>query len=271
MDTFGFTRKKFKTLSEENQNKKIIAWLSGVYQKLISNRFKPSSLGLIAEQYNQVLAWKKMALFVTPDCENTRAWIEAISDRIHFHRCEAGLFFQEHNLLEGIQVNEGDDQAEIKRIDCHVALDGLRSLFNVGSVIRTCEAAGFSSVILGNTPGGEHPRVQKTAMGAHQWLTQEKTLDLAQALIQKKEQNYKIVGIETTKNAKAFDEFPWEEKTIVVLGNEEYGISSHVLKTCDECVHIPMFGKKNSINVSNAAAIICFQIAGSIIRRSETG
>jgi 23S rRNA (guanosine2251-2'-O)-methyltransferase len=48
---------------------------------------------------------------------------------------------------------------------------------------------------------------------------------------------------------------------VVVFGNEEYGISSHVMPMVDDIVHIPMFGRKNSLNVANAVAVILFQIA----------
>ncbi len=47
---------------------------------------------------------------------------------------------------------------------------------------------------------------------------------------------------------------------MLVFGNEEYGISSHVMPMVDAIVHIPMFGKKNSLNVANAVAVILFQI-----------
>ena len=89
------------------------------------------------------------------------------------------------------------------------------------------------------------------------------TADLAGCLLKKKEAGFRIIGIETIGNARAFHEFPWQENTILVFGNEEYGISSHVLAVCDDFVHIPMFGKKNSINIAAAAAVICFQVAAA--------
>lgn len=48
---------------------------------------------------------------------------------------------------------------------------------------------------------------------------------------------------------------------MLALGNEEYGISTHVMAVCDETVHIPMFGRKNSLNVANGAAVLLFHIA----------
>jgi len=193
-------------------------------------------------------------------------WLESISNRIHFHRSAIGIPVRDHDLLETIQTNDVPAPFLQPGFNCHLALDGLRSLFNVGSIFRTCEAAGFKSIILGNTLGKEHPGVKKTAMGAHKWVEQENTKDLALTLLEKKEKGFHIIGVETTKEALPSYDMPWEDNTILVFGNVEYGISSHVRKSCDAFVHIPMFGRKNSLNVANAAAVICFQVAMSLHR-----
>ncbi len=266
MDTFGFTLKKFKTLSVQNRHRHLVMWLSGIYHHLTTNRFSHQALSMFASQYNQILSAVNMPLFTAPDSDQVRPWIEVLSDRIHYHRCEAGLSCRDDALLG--PVHTGDASGSAISFDCHLALDGLRSLFNIGSIFRTCEAAGFSSIILGRTPGSEHPGVQKTSMGAHQWVAQEKTNDLAWTLHQKKPLGYRIIGIETMKTAVAYDRFSWQDKTIAVLGNEEYGISSSVLRVCDNMVCIPMFGRKNSVNVANAAAIICFRVAGAVSQQT---
>ncbi|MCD4720296.1 MAG: RNA methyltransferase [Desulfobacula sp.] len=264
MDTFGFTKKKLLSLCHETQNKHIIIWLSKFYQKLTTNRVNQASLELFTHQYNEILNWTGMNPFIQPESNNTRLWIETISDQIHFYRSATGNTFRDYDLLEKIQTNDLSFSCHQIDFHCHVALDGLRSLFNVGSIFRTCEAAGFKSIILGNTLGKEHPGVRKTAMGAHKWVEQEKAADLAQTLLEKKEKGFQIIGVETIEGARPFYDISWKKKTIVVFGNEEYGISSHVMETCDKFIHIPMFGKKNSINVANAVSVICFHIARSL-------
>jgi len=267
MDTFGFTKKKLLTLSSQNQNRHIITWLSEFYQKLMTNRVNKERLDLFTHQYNEILKWVEMAPFVKPESNDTREWIEIISDQIHYHRSVAGGTVRDYDLLEKIQTNDLFLSSSQTDFHCHVALDGIRSLFNVGSIFRTCEAAGFKSIILGNTLGKEHPNVRKTAMGAHKWVEQEKTDDLAQTLVAKKKKGFKVIGVETIKDARPYNDMSWEENTIVVFGNEEYGISKHVRQICDKFIYIPMFGKKNSINVANAVTVICFQIAGSLSRK----
>lgn len=261
MDTFGFTKKKLLSLCLETRNKYIINWLTHFYQKLTSNRVHQTSLDLFTRQYNDILYWTGMPLFIKPDSNATRVWMEAISDQIHIHRSATGNTYRDHDLLEKVLINDSPLSCHQTDFQCHVALDGLRSLFNVGSIFRTCDAAGIRSILLGNTLGKDHPGVQKTAMGAQEWVEQESTTDLAHTLIEKKKNGFQIIGAETIEGARPFYEIPWKKKTIVVFGNEEYGISTHVMETCDEFTHIPMFGKKNSINVANAVSIICFHIA----------
>ena len=261
MDTFGFTKKKFLSQSHGNRQRHIIKWLSSFYQILTANRVSQNSLIFFTDQYNQILSWTGMEAFTRPESNTIRLWIEAVSDQINFHRACTGKPIRDYDLLEKIQTRDSRVQTNQTDINCHIALDGIRSLFNIGSIFRTCEAAGFNSMILGNTPGKEHPNVQKTAMGADKWIDQVKTDDLAQTLLDKKEEGFHIIGLETVKGSLPYHDLAWQKNTIVVFGNEEYGISSHVMAVCDEFVNIPMFGRKNSLNVANAVAVVCFHIS----------
>ncbi|MCP4020402.1 MAG: hypothetical protein GY729_01050, partial [Desulfobacteraceae bacterium] len=164
MDAFGFTKKKLCAQSSENQVKHIINWLSNFYQKLISNRTGPETMDLFFAEYHMVLNWVDILPLHKPKNHDTRLWIEFISDAIHMLRQTQGFSPRDYNLLEDIKTKDLEQDALFNPcIDYHIALDGLRSLFNIGTIFRTCDAAGFSSIILGNCPGSEHPSVQKTA------------------------------------------------------------------------------------------------------------
>ena len=262
METFGFTKKKFLSQSFDNQQKHIIHWLSSFYQTLTANRVNHKSLIFFTDQYNQILSWIEMEAFKNPESNAIRLWVEAVSNRIHFHRSCTGKPVRDYDLLKKVQTKDSNFLCDKTDINCHIALDGLRSVFNTGSIFRTCEASGFNSIILGNTPGKEHHGVQKTAMGADKWVDQEKTDNLAQVLIDKKEKGFQIIGIETVDDSIPYHDMEWQKSSILVFGNEEYGISSHVMAVCDQFVNIPMFGRKNSLNVANAVAVISFHIAG---------
>ncbi|MBI9090644.1 MAG: RNA methyltransferase [Desulfobacterium sp.] len=264
MLSFPFTRKKFLSLTHQGRHRWVIKWLSTVYQKISSNRVGPENLGLFAGEYTRVMEWCKTLPQNLPEPNDRRGWLEFISDAIHCERSAAGIVPKDQDLLAAIETEDSqEEKSEFPRLDFHMALDGLRSLFNVGSIFRTCDAAGFSSLILGNTPGGEHSLVQKTSMGAASWMPHTKTRDLAHTLITMKAQGYRITAVETAKQSRPYNDNPWPGRGVVVMGNEEYGISSHVMRVCDEVVHIPMFGRKNSLNVANAAAVVLFHIAST--------
>ncbi len=273
MMVFPFTKKKFLSLSDRGRHVWLIKWLSQIYEKLVANRLGEQSCFLFLENYLKVLEWIGGKPHSFPDNfvsdnKDIRMWIEFVSDSIHYHRIKSGIFPKDYDLLpRAVPATLTKDKKTLSEIkhsyfDYHIALDGLRSLFNIGSIFRTCDASGFASVILGSTCGPEHPAVQKTSMGAHKWVSCTKTCDLALKLEKMKQQGFQITGIETVCGSESYIHYNWNEKGVVVFGNEEYGISSHVMKICDDFVHIPMFGVKNSLNVANSVSIIVFHIAG---------
>ena len=267
--SFSFTKKKFLSLKLETQHKWVIKWLTAIYQKFITNRITPEAIFLFSSDYERILKWMGVTFRKTPESKENRVWVEFVSDAIHFHRLGAGISPKDHDLLDNalnIVTKTDVSDSTKKTLDYHVATDNFRSLFNVGAIFRISDAAGFRSVILGNTPGKEHGSVKKTSMGASDWITSEKTDDLATLLIEKKDQGYTIIGIETIKGSKRHTDYKWPKKAIIVIGNEEYGISRHVLRICDSFVHVPMFGRKNSINVANAASVVMFHIAHELIQ-----
>lgn len=268
MDTFGFTRKKFLSLAEKARHRHLILWLTGFYQKLVTNRVKADAFEDFFCRYETLLKWMDSPLPRRPG-QGTRRAIEYVSNAIHTHRQASGLILRDHMLLEPMTL-EDRRVRPAQSMDFHyqVALDGLRSLFNVGSIFRTCDGAGVDTVILGNTLGKEHPHVRKTAMGTQEWIQEERTSDLALTLAEKKGQGYAVIGVETMAGSIACHEYAWPQKAVLVFGNEEYGISSHVMETVDAFVHIPMFGRKNSLNVANAVAIVLFQAIYFLTRKS---
>ncbi len=273
--SFLFTKKKFDSLKTETKHKWVIKWLLVIYQKLITNRINSEAVLLFATEYNRILNWLDITFKEPPSTMENRAWVEFVSDAVHFHRLGAGLLPKDHDLLVNYSINITTNDTlnkkkyAIKPLDYYVAVDSFRSVFNVGSLFRITDAAGFKSIILGSTPGSEHPLVQKISMGASAWIKSEKTDDLAAALTDKKHDGYSIIGLETIEPSQEYTMFDWPEKAVLVIGNEEYGISRHVLQICNHFVHIPMFGRKNSINVANAASVVMFHIAGKLNRHQE--
>ncbi len=163
---------------------------------------------------------------------------------------------------EGKFVGTSADRphGKYRKNDLVVVLENIRSAFNAGSIIRSCECFGVGKLILaGITPGVENPKVLKTAKGTEDHVTIEMTRELSEVISGLKKKEYIIAGAETGKGSIGITDFIMPEKTAFVFGNEEIGITSDSLKLCDYIVSIKMSGMKNSLNVASAASVFMYE------------
>ncbi|RZV62012.1 MAG: TrmH family RNA methyltransferase [Flavobacteriaceae bacterium] len=158
--------------------------------------------------------------------------------------------------LERLSLSEFKDS---KKTPIIVILDNIRSLNNVGSVFRTCDAFLIQKVYLcGITAQPPHKDINKTALGSTEsvdWEYVENTIDLVKAL---KSQNINICSIEQAHKSIALHEFQVEDKATyaLVFGNEVKGVSQDVVDLSDHVIEIPQFGTKHSLNISVSAGIV---------------
>lgn len=269
MDSFPLSQKRFTSLPSARRHKWIAIWLRKNYEELLEKQFNDKNLDTFFDNYKRIKSWLNEPTASLEKPTSYGKWLELISACFHEHQKKTGKGLAESNFLP--KVSRGDRTQEgpwNPSMPYRVALDNMRSAFNVGSIIRLVDAVGFESILLSNsTPGKENDQVKKTAMSCAEWIPQTKHKNLAYALNQAKEDDYSIIGIETIPNSFSYSKYPWPKKGIVVMGNEEYGISEEVMKACDDFVHLPMSGIKNSINVANAFAVIAFHLC--TIRRLD--
>lgn len=150
----------------------------------------------------------------------------------------------------------------MEKQEFYLVLDNIRSRENVGSIFRIADAVGINKIYLcGITPIPPHQKISKTALGAENWVSWEyrsQTWRLLGDLKTKKK--IKIIGLEKTKKSINIFDFKQKFPLALVLGNEVKGLSSKILKYCDEVIYIPMFGKKESLNVAVALGIAAYQL-----------
>lgn len=263
MHSFPLSEKRLASMPPARRHKWVAEWLRKVYEDILDNHSSEKSLDLFFTSYLRILACLQSPACSAQKPSSHRKWLEFVSQCFHEHRRLSGKGLSEPNFLP--RVSRGDRRIRgswAASIAYRVALDNIRSAFNVGSVIRVADAVGLESVLLSaKTPGKENLQVVKTSMGCAGWIPQKKYVGLHRALKRVKKEGYAVIGVETIPESSDYKEFPWPEKGIVVLGNEEYGISEDVLRVCDDFVHLPMRGFKNSVNVANAFAVVAFHIA----------
>lgn len=145
-----------------------------------------------------------------------------------------------------------------------VFLDQVRSMANVGSVFRTADAFKLNAVYLGGfTPKPPHREIHKTALGATESVDWVHVENAPLALMELKQNGWKIVAVELAEGATSLNNFKvmLDEKYVLVMGNEVEGVSEEVLEVCDDCIQIPQFGTKHSLNISVSAGILIWEFA----------
>ncbi len=141
-----------------------------------------------------------------------------------------------------------------------VLLDGLEDPHNLGAVIRTAECAGVHGIILPKHHAVDvNATVHRTSAGAaaHMLVAQETNLTVC--LQRLKERGMWIVGADMDGTESLYEaEIPLP--AALVIGGENRGLRPLIRKNCDLVVRIPMFGTVNSLNASNAAALMMYEI-----------
>ena len=151
----------------------------------------------------------------------------------------------------------------------------VRSCHNVGSLLRTAEGLGVEAVwFTGYTPFpaiAEDSRlphessklskqIHKTALGAEDYQTWFHRPDILPLLDELKSYGYTVAGLEQTDGSLSLEGYKRPKKLVLIVGREVEGIEPEVLKACDVDLEIPMSGKKESFNVSVAAAMALYKL-----------
>ncbi len=138
-------------------------------------------------------------------------------------------------------------------------IDQVQDPGNLGTMIRTADAAGFSQVVLGKgTVDLYNDKVVRASQGSifHIPIIQTDLLELIPAL---QSQTYTVLA-SALENAVAYDTVEQLEKVALVMGNEGSGIAPEILQLADKCIKIPIYGQAESLNVSIAAGILMYQL-----------
>ena len=152
---------------------------------------------------------------------------------------------------------------EAPKMPLIVVLDDVRSMYNIGSVFRTCDAFRVEAVYLcGITAQPPHPEIHKTALGAEESVSWQYFPTTLEAISQLKDEGYLICSIEQVHDSVSLEQFVVNshQRVAIVLGNEVKGVSQEVVDVSDTCVEIPQEGTKHSLNISCCAAIVMWHI-----------
>ena len=157
-----------------------------------------------------------------------------------------------------------DEFRESEKLPLTVVLDDVRSMYNIGSVFRTCDSFRVESLYLcGICQTPPSTEIHKTALGAEESVSWRYFKTAVEAVEELKKQGYTVLAVEQVEHSTKLHTFVPQrgQKYAVVFGNEVKGVHQEVVDASDGCLEIPQLGTKHSMNVSVTAGIVIYQFA----------
>jgi tRNA G18 (ribose-2'-O)-methylase SpoU len=150
----------------------------------------------------------------------------------------------------------------------------IRSTYNIGSILRTCDGFGIKNVYCGgltpHTDTSDQPphirakwlkEISKTALGAEQTVKMKYFEDPEMLIKYLRDAGYEVVALEQSDNSIPLSSFHSSSENIaIILGSETKGLPESILKLCSKVLEIPMSGAKESFNVSVACGICLYHL-----------
>ena len=140
-----------------------------------------------------------------------------------------------------------------------IVLDAVQDPGNLGTIVRTADAAGFDAVVLGaGAVDLYNDKVIRSMQGSHFHIPVFQA-NLQEYLPILKEKGVKVAVTALHRDSKDYSVLQGAIDVAIVVGNEGQGVSDDVIDLADVVVTIPMFGKAESLNVSIATALLMYK------------
>ena len=141
-------------------------------------------------------------------------------------------------------------------------LEGIRDPGNLGTILRTSEAAGTAGVFLcGDTVDLYHPKTVRSTMGSIFRVPARQDEDgIAERILKLRADGFCVAAADAA-GAVDYDRYDWTQPTALVIGNEANGLSETARGAADVLLRIPMAGNNESLNAAVACAVLLFEAA----------
>ncbi len=144
----------------------------------------------------------------------------------------------------------------------YLILPNIRSCHNVGAMFRTADACAVAKIFLvGYTARPPKREIDKVSLGAETWVPWEYYETLGPLLQKLQSDGVSLVALEKTDTSVDISSIDVTGDVALIVGNEVDGVEESVLGQCDTVTHIPMYGRKESLNVSIAAGIALYTLS----------
>ncbi len=151
-----------------------------------------------------------------------------------------------------------EEYAAAPKLPLTLLMDNVRSMQNVGSLLRTCDAFAVEEAVMAGITGvPPHPEISKSALGAEETVKWRHVDDAAAEVRRLKAEGVCVCVLEQTHGSIPLQDFRPRPgvRHMLVVGNEVEGVSQEIVDLSDYCLEIPQRGVKHSLNVAASGAI----------------
>lgn len=164
-----------------------------------------------------------------------------------------------HQLRQSRVGESQKKQRLLKRQPLVLVLDNVLDTYNIGSFFRLADALGAQKIYLcGSVVTPPNIKIHRASIGTWKWVPWEQVNSTKDCLLKLKKEGYHLVACEQGKGSILYQKAKYKFPLAIVAGSEINGISSDILKICDQIIEIPLYGINISLNVLVATAIIAY-------------
>ena len=146
-----------------------------------------------------------------------------------------------------------------KQSNLSIVLENIHDPHNVSAILRTCDAVGILNVNLLYTKESFPLINQKSSASANKWINIDKYDNIQKLKNNILTSNNNIYATSMDEKSTSIFDVDWTKPSIIVMGNENRGISNELIAVCKKQIFIPMAGMVQSLNVSVATAVILYE------------
>lgn len=176
-------------------------------------------------------------------------WVHGLETKVHTEDTRNVIDHYKYWETEAIQAD-----LDAKRTELVILVENFAHDFNISTVVRIANAFVAAKVIIVGRRGWD----KRGAVGTHNYEHIETADDSASVIREMQAAGYRVVVADNIPGAQSVENYPWQKKTLLVLGQESIGVSQAAITAADDVVYIPQLGSTRSLNVGTAAAIMTY-------------
>lgn len=161
-----------------------------------------------------------------------------------------------------MQLTHGSKKFIIQKFPIILFCENVNNAPNIGSLFRICDAFGIQEIVFkGEASNILSRKIKKTSRATEKYVSTKFISNTEDYLLEIKKE-HRLIGLEITNNSNSLQKytFNFSKPIVLIIGDENFGISDSTLNQCDEVIHIDMFGENSSMNVVQATNIAIYEM-----------